>query len=134
MIRTKLRPAISILSFSLILAYVAVAASGPLGDFAPLPLEVLWLYVASFVVGLAMALMYSETGTVFGGFVLIALLTGALYAAALAAATLGADPRLSDVIGLYAFQQAFPFVLSISIFGLSGAFMGAVGKHMFGSA
>lgn len=130
---TATRVAVSILSFGLILAYCAAASSGVFADFAPLSLTPAYLYVASFVAGLAMALMYSETWAAFGGTVLIAVVAGLIFAAALVIAILSADPRLAELIGLYVFQQAFPRSLSICVFGLSGAFLAAVGRHMFGS-
>lgn len=130
---TGVRLAASVFSWGAILAYCAAASSVMLGDFAPLPMAVIWLYVVSFGAGLTMAMTHRDTGPVFGGTVLVALVGGLIFGAALAIAIVSADPRLADLAALYVFQQAFPRTMSMGVFGLMGAFLGTVVRQMLGS-
>jgi hypothetical protein len=119
----RLATLLVILFCGIVLSNVVVASSATFGAYAPLQLNSTWLLVVSLTSGLILGLVVRDNGAaILYGVLLIALVAVLGFAGTLLAVTLVSGSRLVDVVVLFAIQQAFPRVISISVFGYAGAF------------
>ena len=119
----RTRPLLVILCSGIILANVIVASSNTFQVYAPLQMSSTWLLLASWVSGAVLGFVVQDDGAaMLYGVILMALIAAAGFTGTLLAVSWLGGSRLLDIILLYAVQQAFPRVMSISVFGYGGTF------------
>lgn len=123
-----------VLFCGIILSNVVVASSDAFGPYAPLQMSSTWLLLASLGSGLLLGLVIrDEAAVILYGVLVMALIAVAGFSGMLLVVTWLSGSRLVDVILVYALQQAFPRVISISLFGYGGAFGAIMMRLALGS-
>jgi hypothetical protein len=125
-LKTNTRKAAYMIAYGIILGAFIVAASETFENFAPLPMTAIWVQMGGLLVGIAMAWTFDESILTFGGVFLSGVIAMIVFTAAVVGtAAIGGNPFL-DVMAVYAFQQSFPHLLGIVVFGAVGALVGSV--------
>ena len=122
----KVRTILFVLFCGLILGNIVMASSSSFEHFTPFQLGQDLMYGAAFVIGILVGLLFPDVKALLGVLLAVVLLGVTVYGAAIVYATGLLYGAVSDVVYLYAFQQAMPRLLFICVIGYVGAFLASI--------
>ena len=128
----RMRALVNIVSCGLIIANFVVCSSSSLEKSAPLSMTSTWLYLASFICGLALGMTLDEARVILHGVFSMALIAVLVFSSVLVLPALLNNYPFLDIVLLFAFQQSLVRFIFICTLGCVGVFFATLLRLFFG--